>query len=102
MLFRSPERNIKIKSLCREAALKSIRRYLPEIDLETEKLLKISKKDAFRQYIAYHEGWGNYKNYKNKQKVILLAKKVQIQSDNYKDQLKGCRESLSRKKYIIF
>ena len=69
---------------------------------KTEKLLKISKKDAFRQYIAYHEGWGNYKNYKNKQKVILLAKKVQIQSDNYKDQLKECEKLLSRKKYIIF
>jgi transitional endoplasmic reticulum ATPase len=27
-----------IKSLCREAALKSIRRYLPEIDMETEKI----------------------------------------------------------------
>jgi transitional endoplasmic reticulum ATPase len=27
-----------IKSLCREAALKSIRRYIPEIDLETEKI----------------------------------------------------------------
>ena len=27
-----------IKSLCREAALKSIRRYLPEIDLESEKI----------------------------------------------------------------
>jgi transitional endoplasmic reticulum ATPase len=27
-----------IKSLCREAALKSIRRYLPEIDFETEKI----------------------------------------------------------------
>ncbi len=27
-----------IKSLCREAALKSIRRYLPEIDLETEEI----------------------------------------------------------------
>ena len=27
-----------IKSLCREAALKSIRRYLPKIDLETEKI----------------------------------------------------------------
>ncbi len=27
-----------LKSLCREAALKSIRRYLPEIDLETEKI----------------------------------------------------------------
>ena len=27
-----------MKSLCREAAIKSIRRYLPEIDLETEKI----------------------------------------------------------------
>ena len=35
---------------------------------KTEKLLKISKKDAFRQYIAYHEGWGNYKNYKKNKK----------------------------------
>ena len=26
---------------------------------KTEKILKVSKKDAFRQYIAYHEGWGN-------------------------------------------
>ena len=28
---------------------------------KTETILKISKKDAFRQYLAYHEGWGNYK-----------------------------------------
>ena len=69
---------------------------------KTEKLLKISKKDAFRQYIAYHEGWGNYKNYKNKQKVILLAKKVQKQSNKYKIQLNTCGKSLNRKKYIIF
>ena len=27
-----------MKSLCREAAIRSIRRYLPEIDLETEKI----------------------------------------------------------------
>ena len=49
---------------------------------KTESLLKISKKDAFRQYLAYHEGWGGYKNYKNNQKVIGLAKKVKNQSDN--------------------
>ncbi|MDC6463324.1 CDC48 family AAA ATPase [Nitrosopumilus sp.] len=30
-----------IKSLCREAAMKSIRRYLPEIDLETEKISSV-------------------------------------------------------------
>ena len=69
---------------------------------KTEKLLKISKKDAFRQYLAYHEGWGGYKNYKNKQKVILLAKKVQKQSNKYRNQLSECEKSLSRKKYIIF
>ena len=69
---------------------------------KTEKLLKISKKDAFRQYIAYHEGWGNYKNYKNNQKVILLAKKVQQQADKYRLQLKKCQKNLNRNKYIIF
>ncbi len=41
---------------------------------KTEKILKVSRKDAFRQYIAYHEGWGNYKNYKKNKKVIKLAK----------------------------
>ena len=69
---------------------------------KTEKLLKISKKDTFRQYIAYHEGWGAYKNYKNNQKVIGLAKKVEKQSKNYKKQLNDCKGSLTSKKYIIF
>ena len=69
---------------------------------KTEKLLKISKKDSFKQYIAYHEGWGNYKNYKNNQKVILLAKKVQRQADKYRLQLKKCQKKLNRNKYIIF
>ena len=69
---------------------------------KTEKLLKISKKDAFRQYIAYHEGWGNYKNYKKKQKVIILAKKVNKQAKKYRLQLKKCKTNLNKKKYIIF
>tara|TARA_B100000029_G_scaffold409026_1_gene410477 strand:+ start:4571 stop:5221 length:651 start_codon:yes stop_codon:yes gene_type:complete len=69
---------------------------------KTEKILKISKKDAFRQYIAYHEGWGNYKNYKKNQKVINLAKNVEIQSNKYKKQLNSCSKSLTTKKYIIF
>ena len=69
---------------------------------KTESLLKISKKDAFRQYLAYHEGWGGYKNYKNNQKVIGLAKKVQKQSNKYKSQLKKCQKRLNKNKYIIF
>ena len=69
---------------------------------KTESILKISKTDVFKQYIAYHEGWGNYKNYKKKQKVILLAKKVKIQSDKYRIQLKKCQKRLNKNKYIIF
>ena len=69
---------------------------------KTEKILKISKKDAFRQYIAYHEGWGNYKNYKNNQKVIILAKKVAEQANKYRKQLMKCQKRLNKNKYIIF
>ena len=69
---------------------------------KTEKILKVSKNDAFKQYIAYHEGWGNYKNYKNNKKVIGLANKVESQSNIYKKQLSDCRNSLSTSKYIIF
>lgn len=69
---------------------------------KTESILKISKKDAFKQYIAYHEGWGNYKNYKKNNKIINLAKKVEKQSNIYKEQLQKCESSLNSNKYIIF
>ena len=69
---------------------------------KTEKLLKISKKDVYRQYLAYHEGCGNYKNYKNNQKVIILAKKVTKQANEYRKQLKKCQKRLNKNKYIIF
>ena len=38
---------------------------------KTTSILKISKKDTFRQYLAYHEGWGAYKYYRNNPKVII-------------------------------
>ncbi len=69
---------------------------------KTEKILKVSKTDAFKQYIAYHEGWGNYKNYKSNKKVINLAKRVEKQSNIYKKQLSDCKNSLSTNKYIVF
>ena len=65
-------------------------------------ILKIPLQDAFSQYIAYHEGWGNYKNYKKNKKVISLAKKVERQSNIYKKQLSKCINSLNNNKYIIF
>ena len=69
---------------------------------KTETILKISKKDAFRQYLAYHEGWGNFKYYKKNKKVINLAKKVEKQSNIYKKQLSTCRNSLNKNKFVIF
>ena len=69
---------------------------------KTEKILKVSKNDAFKQYVAYHEGWGNYKNYKKNKKVINLAKKVKGYSEIYKKQLIKCKKKLSRKKFIIY
>ena len=69
---------------------------------KTEKILKVSKQDSFKQYIAYHEGWGNYKNYKNNNKVITLAKRVERQANIYKKQLSDCNNSLSTNKYIVF
>jgi hypothetical protein len=69
---------------------------------KSKSILKISLQDPFRQYIAYHEGWGNYKNYKKNKKVIGLAKKVERQSNVYKKQLSKCTNSLNKNKYIIF
>jgi len=69
---------------------------------KTYQILKISKQDAFKQYIAYHEGWGNYKHYKKNKKVIGLARKVQKQSKIYKKQLSQCSRKLNKNKYIIF
>ena len=69
---------------------------------KTESILKVSKKDAFKQYIAYHEGWGNYKHYKKNNKVIGLAKRVEKQSKVYKKQLMECRNKLNKNKYVIF
>ena len=40
--------------------------------------------------------------YRKNQKVIALAKKVKLQSDKYKKQLKTCEKKLSKNKYIFF
>ena len=69
---------------------------------KSSQILKISNKDAFKQYLAYHEGWGNYKYYKENKKVIGLARKVEKQSKIYRKQLDKCSNKLNKNKYIIF
>ena len=70
---------------------------------KTNKINKIPLNDAYRQYLNYYLGWGNYakKVYKTDKKAIIFAKSVQKQSKIYKSQLRECQKNLN-KKYIIF
>ena len=71
---------------------------------KTNKINKIPFNDSYRQYLNYYLGWGNYaqKAYKTDKKAIIFAKSVKTQSNIYRKQLKSCKKSLDRKKYIIF
>ena len=70
---------------------------------KTKKTNNISMNDAYRQYLNYYLGWGNYskKVYKSDKNAIIYAKKVEKQSNIYKNHLKECQSSLNNK-YIIF
>ena len=69
---------------------------------KTSKILKISKKDAYRQYLAYYKGWGDYKNYKKDKKAIIYASSVRKLANTYRKQLTMCQKNLNKNKYIIF
>ena len=71
---------------------------------KTNKINTIPLNDSYRQYLNYYLGWGNYANetYKTDKKAIIFAKSVKTQSNIYRKQLKSCKKSLDRKKYIIF
>ena len=58
--------------------------------------LKISKWDAYNQYLAYHEGHGGFKRktYNKKKWLIKVAKKVKKNADKYAVQLRLCQAEL--------
>ena len=58
--------------------------------------LGISKNDAYRQYLAYHEGQGGYSrgSYRAKPWLLGVARKVASNSARYERQLAGCRSEL--------
>jgi len=62
----------------------------------SQKRLKLSKWDAYGQYLAYHEGRGGYARgtYKSKDWLIAVANKVKNRSSRYNVQLKECRAKL--------
>jgi len=63
---------------------------------KTNKINKVSKWDAYRQYLNYHEGWGGYrkKTYNNKNWLIKTAKKVEQRAKRYSAQYKNCKDEL--------
>lgn len=61
----------------------------------------IPTNDAFRQYLAYHEGHGGYrkKSYRSKAWLVDVARKVDSRAKKYNQQLSGCRESLESRSW---
>lgn len=62
----------------------------------SQKRLKLSKWDAYGQYLAYHEGRGGYqrKTYQEKPWVKKVANKVKRRAIRYNQQLKTCQAGL--------
>jgi len=64
----------------------------------------IAKNDAYRLYLAYHEGHGGYKRgtYMKKPWLQRVARKVSDRSLVYQRQLQGCEERLSHRGWWPF
>ena len=69
---------------------------------KTTKLLKIPKKDAYRQYLAYYKGWGDYKDYSKDKKAVIYARSVKDMSDKYRKQLTLCKKTLIKINILFF
>lgn len=65
---------------------------------------KISKSDAYNQYLAYHEGHNgfNKKSYKDKAWLLKVAKQVEKKSNDFKRQLSKCRAHLDSNRLWSF
>jgi hypothetical protein len=63
---------------------------------ESSRVLGISKRDAYNQYLAYHEGRGGFKRktYLGRPSVVKFARRVESQTQQYGWQLSRCRASL--------
>jgi hypothetical protein len=64
----------------------------------------IAKDDAYRLYLAYHEGPGGYSRGTHRSKKWLLgaARKVDARAHLYQVQLGSCRKRLDRKRFWLF
>jgi hypothetical protein len=60
----------------------------------------IAKTDAYRLYLAYHEGQGGYNrgSYRSKKWLTSVARKVDSRAASYRTQLLRCEEQLKKKR----
>ncbi len=67
---------------------------------------KVPKKDAFNQYLNYHEGQGGFRRgtYRKKQWLIKTARRVEQRAQRYQQQLAICLPALEkrRKRWFFF
>jgi hypothetical protein len=63
--------------------------------------LGIPKDDAFRLYLAYHEGNGGFRRgtYRRKPRLIGAARGVEYRADRYRRQLATCEDRFRRRRW---
>ena len=68
------------------------------------KQLKLEKHNARALYLAYHEGRGGYRkgSHRTKPWLLVVADKVQRQSDRYNLQYQKCKKKLGRRFFRLF
>jgi hypothetical protein len=71
---------------------------------QSHKLSGIKLNDAYRLYLAYHEGHGGYNrgSYGSKGWLKQVAKKVSARAATYQRQLKGCQKRLESDGWWFF
>lgn len=64
----------------------------------SSRINKVSKWNAYAQYLNYHEGHGGYRrgSYHKKPWLKKVAKKVEARAKRYSEQYWGCKEDLQR------
>ncbi|EED35440.1 transcriptional regulatory protein [Luminiphilus syltensis NOR5-1B] len=63
---------------------------------QSHRINSIARDDAYRLYLAYHEGHGGFKRrtYESKDWLIAVARKVERRANSYNTQLRECAPSL--------
>ncbi|WP_025823186.1 transglycosylase SLT domain-containing protein [Shewanella marina] len=71
---------------------------------KTHKINGVSKWDARKQYLNYHEGWGGYKRgtYRNKPWLGKVATRVDERARRYAAQYRQCQKELDRSWFSRF